>query len=368
MTEPLPLAGFTVAVTAARRADELTTLLTRRGAAVVRAPAIRIVPLPDDADLLAATATVLDARPDVVVATTGIGFRGWVEAAEGWGLGDKLLDVLAGARLLARGPKARGAIRAAGLADAWMAESTESCEEVLGYLLGRGVDGLRVAVQLHGEPQPDFVAALRGAGAAVIEVPVYRWAPPVDPIALDRMLDGVLAGTVDAVTFTSALAVTSVLERAAARGLDGALVTALRFGVLACCVGPVTAGRLEARGVVTVQPQRARLGSMVRRLAAELPARSPRLEVAGVRLELRGQAVLVDGRLRPVAPAGMALLRALARVQGAVLARADLLRALPGGGADEHAVEAAVARLRSALGVPGLLETVVKRGYRLAPP
>lgn len=34
--------------------------------------------------------------------------------------------------------------------------------------------------------------------------------------------------------------------------------------------------------------------------------------------------------------------------------------------ADEHAVEMAVARLRRGLGRPGIVETVVKRGYRLA--
>ena len=41
---------------------------------------------------------------------------------------------------------------------------------------------------------------------------------------------------------------------------------------------------------------------------------------------------------------------------------------LPSGEArSEHAVEMAVARLRRALGVP-LVQTVVKRGYRLATP
>jgi uroporphyrinogen-III synthase len=34
--------------------------------------------------------------------------------------------------------------------------------------------------------------------------------------------------------------------------------------------------------------------------------------------------------------------------------------------ADEHAVEMAVARLRRGLGRSGIVETVVKRGYRLA--
>ena len=83
------LAGFTVGVTAARRAEELGTMLERRGAVVLHGPAIRIVPLADDADLLAATKALVAQPPDITVATTGIGFRGWVEAAEGWGLGER---------------------------------------------------------------------------------------------------------------------------------------------------------------------------------------------------------------------------------------------------------------------------------------
>lgn len=360
-----PLAGFTVGITAARRADELGTMLARRGAAVQHGPALRIVPLADDTELLAAT-RALTARPaDVTVVTTGIGFRGWVEAAEGWGIGEGLLAALGAGLLIARGPKARGAIRATGLVDAWSPPS-ESSAEVLQYLLDMGVDGLRIAVQLHGEPLPDVVEALTVAGAEVVEVPVYRWVPPADIGPLDRLIDAVLAGGIDALAFTSAPAAASLLARAGERGVRATLVTALRGPVLALCVGPVTAAPLEAEDIPTVQPQRSRLGAMVRRLEAEMPARARGLPVAGHRLELRGQAVLVDGVLRPLPPTGMALLRALTRRPGRVVTRAELLGALPGTSADEHAVETAMTRLRAALGEPKLVQTVVKRGYRLA--
>jgi uroporphyrinogen-III synthase len=360
-----PLAGFTVGVTAARRAEELGALLERRGAAVLYGPALRIVPLPDDAELEAATRSLVDAPPDLAVATTGIGFRGWVEAAEGWGLGEELLDALRSATVLCRGPKARGAVRAAGLVDAW-SPASESSAEVLEHLLERGVEGARIAVQLHGEPLPDMVEALECAGAEVIQVPVYRWVAPADIAPLDRLTDVLLAGGLDAITFTSAPAAASLLARAAERGLEDALVEALKRGVLSVCVGPVTAAPLEAREIPTVQPQRSRLGAMVRTLEAEAPRLARQLPVAGHWLELRGHAVVVDGVLRPVPPAGMALLRSLARRPGRVVARAELLRALPGGGDDEHAVEMAVARLRSSLGESRLVQTVVKRGYRLA--
>ncbi|MFD3335469.1 uroporphyrinogen-III synthase [Streptomyces sp. NPDC058700] len=360
-----PLAGFTVGVTAARRADELIALLRRRGAAVVHGPALRIVPLADDTELLAATKELLDHAPDVVVATTAIGFRGWVEAAEGWGYGEELLAVLRDTELLARGPKVKGAVRAAGLTESW-SPGSESMAEVLDRLLDEGVAGRRIALQLHGEPLPGFVEALGAAGAEVVGVPVYRWMPPEDTAPLDRLLDAALSGTLDAVTFTSAPAAASLLSRAEEKGVRDALVAALRHDVLAVCVGPVTALPLQAEGIDTYQPERFRLGPLVQLLCKELPGRSRVLPVAGHRMEVRGHAVLVDGVLRPVPPAGMALLGLLARRPGWVVSRADLLRALPGAGRDEHAVETAMARLRAALGTPKLIQTVVKRGYRLA--
>ena len=78
------------------------------------------------------------------------------------------------------------------------------------------------------------------------------------------------------------------------------------------------------------------------------------------------RSVLVDGELRVLPPNGMMLLRTLVRRPGRVVSRAELLAALPGRGNDEHSVETAMARLRTTLGCPKLIQTVVKRGYRLA--
>jgi uroporphyrinogen-III synthase len=374
------LAGFTVAVTADRRRDELASLLEVHGARVVLAPALRIVPLADDTRLRAATRTLLERPPDVVVANTGIGMRGWLEAAEGWGLGEALRARLSAAYLVARGPKAKGALRAAGLTEAWSPES-ESNADVLEHLLrvktvvgaspngqarrGSGsapLSGQRVAVQLHGEPQEEFCGALTAAGAEVVEVPVYRWAPPVDPTPLQRLVDLITNRLVDAVTFTSAPAVGSLL-RAAGPETD-AVLEALRTDVLAGCVGPVTAAPLRRYGVPVLAPARARLGALALALVEELPRRTRTLQVAGSELVLRGHAAVVDGVLKPLPPAQMAILRALAAAPGRVLPRSELLEALPRG-ADEHAVEMAVARLRAALGGSSFIQTVVKRGYRL---
>jgi uroporphyrinogen-III synthase len=190
--------------------------------------------------------------------------------------------------------------------------------------------------------------------------------PPEDTAPLDRLLDATISRSLDALTFTSAPAAASLLSRADSRRLLPELLSALSHDVLSACVGPVTALPLQAHGVDTIQPERFRLGPLVQLLCQELPARARALPIAGHRVEIRGHAVLVDDALKPVPPAGMSLLRTLSRRPGWVVSRAELLRALPGAGRDEHAVETAMARLRTALGTPKLIQTVVKRGYRLA--
>jgi uroporphyrinogen-III synthase len=340
---PRPLSGFTVAVSADRRRDGLAALLERRGARLVLAPALRVVPLAEDPQLRAATMSLVDRPPDIVVACTGIGLRGWLQAAEGWGLGAGL----------------RSAIGAAYLPT----QPDDGCgDDVLRDLLRRGVADRRVAVQLHGEARPDFCAALVDAGAEVIEVSVHRWVAPADPTPVRRLVDLAVGRLIDAIAFASAPAVAALL-RIAGEDAD-ALLDALRTDVLAACVGPVSAEPLVRRGVPVVVSGRARLTGLVGALVEELPRRAPTIQVAGRELTLRGHAAVVDGALRPLAPAPMAVLRALAATPGRVLSRAALLTSLPRG-ADEHAVEMAVARLRAALGGPTFVQTVIKRGYRL---
>jgi uroporphyrinogen-III synthase len=355
------LTGFTVAVTAERRREEMAVLLQRRGARVIIAPAISIVPLIDDDALHAATAVCIGLAPDLVVATTGIGFRGWLEAAEGWGTAEALREVLGRARIIARGPKPCGAIRAAGLSEDWAA-TTEATEEILQRLLSEGVAGRTIVVQEHGEPQTEFVAALRRAGAEVVEVPVYRWVLPADTAPVHRLIEQVVAGQIDAVTFTSAPAVKAFLQLA---GLsEEALLAQFRGRTLAACVGHVTAGPLTDRGVPVMIPERYRLGALIKMVTDELPRRSVKLRVAGDTLEVRGHAVLIDGMPHSLAPAAMAILAFLAERPGKVVSKDQLIGALPRGN-DGHAVDVAVARLRGALGSGRHIETVIKRGYRL---
>jgi uroporphyrinogen-III synthase len=365
------LAGYRVAVTSARRSDELCALLRRHGATVRSAAAITMVALPDDDELRRNTEALIARPPDILIATTGIGFRGWMAVAAGWHLGSQLTAALSGARIVSRGAKATGALRAAGLPEEWFPK-TESSREVVKYLRQSGIAGCRIAVQLHGatddwDPFPEFLDELHAAGAEVVPIRVYRWNPVPAGGEFDQLVTQVAQRQFDAVSFTSAPAVAATLMRAGDLGISDQLLGALRTDVRAMCVGPVTAQPLARLGVPTSSPQRMRLAALARHIAEELPVlRSRTLQAAGHRIEIRGSSVMVDGTVQSVSPAAMAILRALAHRPGVVVARRELLRTLPGSASDPHAVDTAVLRLRRALGDRKIVATVVKRGYRLA--
>ncbi len=361
------LAGCRVLLTAHRRAAELGAALERRGAEVIHAPVLSIVPHVDDARLLARTRETIRNRPDIVVVTTGVGLRGWIEAADAEGLAPALLDTLAASRIIARGPKALGAIQAAQLIPEWVAPS-ETTAEITDRLLREGVKGLTIAVQHHGSGADGLDQALAAAGARVISLVVYRWGPPADQGAVARGVHLVADVEVDAVVFTSAPGASAFIETARREGRLFDVISACHGseGVLAATVGPVTAAPLRAVGIQPLVPDRWRMGSLVRELVARLGVdRRTELPTAFGTILVQRRRACLDGRQLALTPTTLATLRLLTDARGGVVTRQEIVAALPGPGATLHAAEVAVGRLRDALGHRELIETVVKRGYRV---
>lgn len=360
------LAGCRILVSAQRRADELGGALIRRGATVVVAAPLGVVPHVDEDNLLVATRAIIADPIDVLVVTTGIGFRGWLDTAETAGIADDLVQALSGVRLVARGPKARGALQAAGLRADWVAES-ETAAEVADFLLAEGVSGLRIAVQRHGAGDDGLDSRLTGGGAEVTSLEIYRWGPPPDPELLAATCAEVADGGFDAVLFTSAPGAAAWLGELRRLGRLDDVVRLVDAGVLLlAAVGPVTAEPLQVAGLEVAVPDRWRMGALVRLVIMELGGHSGVRTPAGL-LQVRARAATLDHEVLALSPSGFEVLRRLARVPGEVVSREELLAVLPGDSADPHAAQVAVGRLRDAIGRPDVLRTVVKRGYALNP-
>jgi uroporphyrinogen-III synthase len=369
-----PLAGYTIGVTADRRAEEQAQLLERRGARVIHGPTIRTLPLAEEEALRTATEAVIAEPPDVVVLITGLGTRGWFAAAESLGLGEALHAALLPAFIYARGPKAAGAAITAGLEVAWKAPNalaSEIVDRIREDRASGAITGRRVVVQLDGSDDRYVLDRLTEAGLDVVPVPIYRWTLPVDLTPALRLIQGVADGSLDAITFTSGPAVANFFGLADEGGVIGGVLDACNSSTLdVVCVGPVCGARAKSFGVVdTIEPVHPRLGAMVQACATSFVDRSRRLYLGGHDVQVQGRFVVIDdGEPIALSDRERGVLDALAERPGAVQSKAALLKAVWGGGEnDEHVVEVTVGRLRQRLGTAGLaVETVVRRGYRLA--
>jgi uroporphyrinogen-III synthase len=357
-----PLAGWTVAVTAERRAREQVDLLQRRGATVLLVPTVRAERV-HDATLRSATAAVVEQAPDLWVACTAAGVQGWIATAWSWGLGPALTRTLRDTTILARGASTAGALVGEGF-DVDRRTSADTLLDLLDHLRGLGVGGRRVAVLTHGSDMAWFGEALRALGADVCEIPVYRLAAPEADDGLVRLREAAALREIDAITFTSRAAARNLV---AAGGAD--LVDHLSAaGVVCACVGPVTADAARTAGlpgVVTAEPSR--LGPMIGLLAEHLGRRGREFETAGRLVRVQGARVAVDGTEVRLTPRERTLLAAMLAAGGAVLSKRTLSQLAWAGPVREHTVEVTMNRLRAKLGPAAVaLETSNRRGYRLA--
>lgn len=216
-----PLAGLTVAVTRAReQASALAARLQALGAAVVEAPAIRIVPLAVQAPDLGSY--------DLVVLTSPNGVRLLFDCLAAAGRDAR---ALAGARVAAIGPGTAAALRQRGVIADLVPEQflAEGLVEAL-----KDIPVRRALIARAAEARDVLPESLRERGAEVNVLALYETV--AEPLSESQL--GAVERA-DYVTFTSSSTVRFFCEAAGEEIADKARIVS---------IGPVTSGTLRERG------------------------------------------------------------------------------------------------------------------------
>lgn len=360
-----PLTGYTAAIASDRRHHAVATALEAFGARTLSAQTIRTVTPASTEQLRAAVDEALAGPIHEFIVTSNFGARSWIAAARAVGRFDELISRLKTARLLASTPLAADSLREFGLTEIWSTASRLT-DDLLRYLHAQPVTGRRIVVQTEGPHLADGCRMLRQDGAQVVEVRTYSCLEPTNSIVMRPLIDQILNRQVDALVILAAPAAVTILAQARREGRIADLLEALAFDVSVAALGAVAASPLTAQGVsvtLAAMPFFDELAAVVRTI---MPRRALHLRLGGHHIEVRGQAVMFDKELIPVPPGPMAVLRALARRPGQVLSVANIRRAAANwASADDHAIEMAVSRLRRSLHQTDMIQTVMKRGYRL---
>ncbi|MCG0277853.1 MAG: uroporphyrinogen-III C-methyltransferase [Thermanaeromonas sp.] len=230
-----PLAGRRIVVTRPwPRGKGMAQRLSELGAEVVQFPAIKIRP---PVDLETFDRMVKEAsRFDWIVFTSVNGVEWFWRRLKAQGL-----DVrsLAGVKIAAIGPATAEALAERGILADY--QPAEYIAEAVASGLKPYVKGKRVLLPRADIARPVLAEELRQSGAEVVEVAAYK-TEKADGDA-DRLREWLSNGKIDAVTFTSASTVRSLLEV-----LGGDAAELLKDTVVAC-IGPVTGKAAREAGL-----------------------------------------------------------------------------------------------------------------------
>jgi uroporphyrinogen-III synthase len=101
----------TVAILEARVADQMADLVRKYGGTPFSAPALAEIPDVDPAHIGELLGDWVVNPPDLFIFQTGVGVKALLAATDSLGLTDKLLQLLAAAPVVVRGPKPTDALR-----------------------------------------------------------------------------------------------------------------------------------------------------------------------------------------------------------------------------------------------------------------
>jgi uroporphyrinogen-III synthase len=264
------LRGTTIAITEARRATELSTLIAKLGGVPFSAPAVREVPRRDLGPARRVLDRICRGEVGVILFLTGVGTRAFLGLATEAGKREAMLAAFQAMVVAARGPKPIAVLREAGVRIDLVPREPTS-EGLLSALADRELRGTTVAVQLYGDDNPVLLEGLVARGARVLEIPLYEWALPEDQEPLVRLIHGLLAGRIRVVAFTSSPQIRHLLAVAARLGVDDQLVAALRDRVIVAVVGPVCEAELAGHGIrPQIKPDKGTMGALVHSIAEHL--------------------------------------------------------------------------------------------------
>jgi uroporphyrinogen-III synthase len=275
------LRGARVALLEARMRDEMAALVERLGGKPYCVPAVREAPLHHPAEAEAFIRALCDGRFQFVVLLTGVGVTALLREAEGIGRRDDTLAALRQTTTVCRGPKPAAVLKRHDVPVGVAAAEPYTTAEVLEALRAVDLAGKAVGLVHYGERSEAIARGLTERGAALTELCLYEWVLPDDVAPLETLVGELVAGTVDAVAFTSQVQSRHLFQIAARTGQSAALTDALNAQVVVAAVGPVAAAELRSHGVVPhVLPAHPKMGPLVTALADyfELTGREPAAE------------------------------------------------------------------------------------------
>ena len=262
--------GQTIAILESRLGAQLVELIAKRGGKPVWAPALAEVP-DVEPQFIAELLQDWKLKPvKAAIFQTGVGTHALFRAADALNMTEMLLELLADTTVVVRGPKPTGALRSRNVRIDISARDPFTTAEILADIASVPVSGERVVVQRYGARNVELESALKARGAAVIEIPTYRWSLPADTKPLLDLIAALERREIASVVVTSASQIQNFFEVAQSIGKADTLAIHLN-ATLVASIGPVCSAALLRFGVQpALEAHPPKLGPLINALDAAL--------------------------------------------------------------------------------------------------
>ena len=275
--------GLHIASLESRRSDDMDRLIARSGGVAHVSPSMREVPIEPNRCAIDFAYRLMTGHVNVVILTTGVGFRYLLRAIERHLDQQRFLDSLSDVITICRGPKPAAAMREVGLTPSHRVPEPNTWRELLQTIDAYvPIANQAVGLQEYGITNASLVAGLEARGATVEPVRVYGWEFPEDTAPLEANVRALAAGKRDVLLLTSAHQVVNMLRMAEQLQIVDQLREGLHHTVVAS-IGPTTSLMLEECDIhVDLEPTHPKMGHLV----TEAARRSVSLAATKKRLHL----------------------------------------------------------------------------------
>ena len=282
----MSLRGITVAVTSSRRASELADLVRKFGGIPYIAPTIGIKnnsPLNSECNHF--LETISNEKMHFFIFMTGVGvFNLFQNLQKSHGLNtvnEKLQDTI----VIARSDKPKMQLRKFGIKTNFV-PNINTIEGIFNLLKSFDVKNKNIGILWHGDSSNSFKKKINSLGANVFDFSSYSYSTSLeqknatmlkqmgyDYVApneekIETLIEDLMNGTVDSITFTSPPAVKEFFELAKRNNKFNSLKDRFNNNVLVVSVGPSTSNMLlQFHVLVDLMPTTYRMGPMIKELA-----------------------------------------------------------------------------------------------------
>jgi len=282
----MSLRGITVAITSSRRASELANLVRKFGGIPYIAPTIGIkINRPLNSECNQFIETISNKKMHFFIFMTGVGvfnlFQNLQKLQKLNTVNERLQDTI----IIARSNKPKMELSKFGIKTKFVPD-INTIVGILSLLKSFDLKNKNIGILWHGDSSNSFKKELDSLGANVFDFSSYSYSTSLeqknatmlremgyDYVApneekIKRLIDDLMKGSVDSITFTSPPAVKEFFELAKRNNKFNSLKNKLNNNVLVVSVGPSTSNMLAQFHVMAdITPNTYRMGPMIKELA-----------------------------------------------------------------------------------------------------